>query len=604
MNGAVPSLVEEPDLRVGAPGYSLIVPGGVDRLVDRPFADLVDGEGERWMRLCLLASVHGGSSPARRDETWRIERASVARRPDGAVVVELEQSSTAWESKTVRVTCRADAVELEVSVEGAGPIDRVLLLGGDGGLPTGAAGTFRSSIDVPSLTVPGPTEPVAFARSAHLPAQLGVVGDADPGRLNGIFSPPPFALGLGRAAVGSPVAGDGERWLGLSVRAPIADCGFTTVRWEPLDGGALLALDFEGHTRCEGTWTSPTVVLRPADGAGSVLDDHRADLVGHGMAPMEPPAAPEDWWTEPLFCGWGAQCAAAGDEGAAALSRADAYDRWIGRLAAHAVDPGTVVIDDRWEDVYGSGAPDADRWPDLKGWIAAQHAAGRRVLLWWKAWDPSAAPASECITTPAGDPVAVDPGSPAYRRRLAETIERMLSPEGLGADGLKVDFTQRAPSGASLQRAVDADVSDGAWGAAALHLLLRTIYTAAKTAKSDALVIAHAVHPAFGDCADMIRTNDVLERDLDGRIVPVADQLRARADIVARSLPRHLIDTDQWPMPDRAEWLRYAAAQIDLGVPALYYAESIDNSGEPIEDADLAEIGRLWARYRAGRTPS
>jgi hypothetical protein len=35
-------------------------------------------------------------------------------------------------------------------------------------------------------------------------------------------------------------------------------------------------------------------------------------------------------------------------------------------------------------------------------------------------------------------------------------------------------------------------------------------------------------------------------------------------------------------------------------VPALYYLEAIDNSGEPLGDDDLALVRDSWASYRAG----
>ncbi len=99
----------------------------------------------------------------------------------------------------------------------------------------------------------------------------------------------------------------------------------------------------------------------------------------------------------------------------------------------------------------------------------------------------------------------------------------------------------------------------------------------------------------------MIRLNDVLEDDVHGEPVPVADQLRYRHDVAVASLPAHPIDTDQWPMPSRDEWLSYARVQAELGVPALYYVESIDNSGETITDDDLDEIAAIWNRYREER---
>jgi hypothetical protein len=138
------------------------------------------------------------------------------------------------------------------------------------------------------------------------------------------------------------------------------------------------------------------------------------------------------------------------------------------------------------------------------------------------------------------------------------------------------------------------------WGVSALHAIVRTIHEAAKAVKPDALVVTHTVHPSFGDVTDMVRLNDVLEDSVHGEPVPVSDQLRYRHDIAAASLPGHPIDTDQWPMPNREQWLEYARIQPQLGVPALYYVESIDNSRETVLDADLDEIAALWRAYRAG----
>jgi hypothetical protein len=255
-----------------------------------------------------------------------------------------------------------------------------------------------------------------------------------------------------------------------------------------------------------------------------------------------------------------------------------------------------VVVDDRWQRAYGTAEPDESRWPDLRSWIAAQHAAGRRVLLWWKAWDPSGLPPAECVTDPAGTPIAADPGSPAYRARLRTIVTRLLGPDGLDADGFKIDFTQRAPSGRALLR--PGAPAGAPWGIAALHRLLETIYRAAKAAKPGALIVTHTPHPGFGDVSDMIRLNDVLERDPSGAVVPAVDQLAFRRAVAAAVLPRHLIDTDQWPIMNRSEWHAYAEAQPRLGVPALYYADRLDRSGEELTAGDLALVARTWAEYR------
>lgn len=588
---AAPAMTSDDDrCTISGTTYSLSWRTGPGGLVRSPYLDLAGADGERWLRLSALSSIHTAGVP---DETLRVLEPEV--RDDGeALVVSIRTVSTAWRERVLELRCTADAVELTVEAEGEGSLTDVTLLGGDGILPTGASGTFRSGVDARSLYVPTPTEPVAFVRPTSAAAVLGVVGDADPGRLNGIFSPPPLALAFGRAEVASAIDPGAGPWLATWLRAPVGELGFTTLRYEPVDGGALLRLAYEGHTAVSGRWRSPSVVLRPTDSPDAMLRDYRDDLVHSGCAP-EGRVDVHPWWLEPLFCGWGAQVARGGAP-APDLCRQDIYDEFLQTLDTASLDPGTIVIDDRWQAQYGTAEPDTDAWPDLRGWIARQHERGRRVLLWWKAWDPAGIPIEECVTDAEGRAIAADPGSPAYLARLETIVTQLLSADGLDADGFKVDFTQRAPSGRTLRSAPD---SDGVWGIAALHRLVARIHDSAVRVRPDALVITHTVHPSFGDVAGMIRTNDVLERDTAGRPVPVAEQLRARHAIVSAVLPHHPIDTDQWPMPSRDEWLEYARAQPRYGVPALYYLERV-REDEQIDAAHLAEIAQTWAAYRKG----
>ena len=68
-------------------------------------------------------------------------------------------------------------------------------------------------------------------------------------------------------------------------------------------------------------------------------------------------------------------------------------------------------------------------------------------------------------------------------------------------------------------------------------------------------------------------------------------------------MPHHLIDTDQWPMPNRASWRAYSAAQNAHGVPALYYVERMDRTDEELTHDDLAAVADQWSTYRAGLPP-
>jgi hypothetical protein len=232
---------------------------------------------------------------------------------------------------------------------------------------------------------------------------------------------------------------------------------------------------------------------------------------------------------------------------------------------------------------------DTARWPDLPGFIRRQHIAGRRVLLWLKAWDPEGLPIEECITNAAGRPVAVDPTHPGFAARLAVSVRQMLSPGGFDADGFKIDFTARIPAGPGHR------THGGLWGLELMKSYLGQIYTAAKAVKPDALVIAHTPHPYLADVLDMVRLNDI------NTAHPVPPAMRHRARVAALACPSALIDTDNWPMANRAAWREYTPVQPELGVPALYYATHIDSTGEPLEPEDYRLIRETWAAYRAAQ---
>jgi hypothetical protein len=568
-------------------------------------AVLADPDGRIWSQLSLLASVDRVDVP---DETCGTPAVTVREVGGHVIEVEVAAATPAWMAKSVLLRCFEDHVELRARVAGSGALGEVRLLGGRAITPDGACGVFRSSIEFASVFVPAPTEPVQVVRPASAGAALGIVGDASAGRLHGVFSPPPLCLVFGREPARHATDVPAGGWLSASVVAAVADLRFPQLRYDALDGGFLLVADYEGHTTVAGEFETPAVVLRRVADPWEALTEYRGDSHAPARA---------DWWSRPIFCGWGAQCAAApipgqpmshpyhvrelgparvpeGTTVAFDLARQDRYDDWLARLAAHGVVPGTVVIDDRWQRAYGLGEPDLRHWPDLRGWIAARHAAGQRVLLWWKAWDPAGLPTAACVTDPAGTPIAADPGSPAYLDRLAGIVGRLIGPDGLDADGFKIDFTQRAPSGRGLRR--PGAPGDAPWGIALLHRMLETIYRSAKAAKPDALVVTHTPHPGFADVCDMVRLNDLLERDPLGGRVPAVDQLAFRHAVAGAVLPHHLIDTDQWPIANRAEWRAYVEAQSRLGVPALYYAERLDRSGEELTVSDFALVARTWDR--------
>lgn len=575
-------------------------------------------QGTEWSDISLLSSVNGGNSPTLTDETYGTPSIICCESSD-TLEIRVTTPSTAWRSRTTVLRASEKGVDLHVEVKGDGPIYDVILGGGLAMFPNGACGLFRSRIGFRSVFVPTPTEPVAALRSAHANAVLSVVGDAEPGRLHAVFSPPPlcFAFGSRQPSTGAHVPVDGT-WCGLLVLGAIEDLSMTAVAYEPLDGGWVIRMPFEGHTSVRGRWSSPTLRFVPVDSpwqavtalTTAVTVDATYDACAQPEINRQSRTIPE-WWLRPLFCGWGAQCAeytaiGHGDEnadisgfvggatvsGAPDLSRQTLYDHWLDVLTQHNLHPGTIVIDDRWQSSYGTCDVDTDKWPDLASWIAQQHQHNRRVLLWFKAWDPEGLPLDECVTTPDGMPLAADAGSDKYLAHLERIVEQMLSSTGLNADGLKVDFTQRSPSGASLRHH-----REGVWGIAAVHKLVATLHAAAHRVKPDALIINHTIDPRFADVTDMIRLNDILERDINADTVPAVEQLRLRASTVNATGLKLPIDTDQWPISTREQWLEYVREQSQYGVPSLYYVESVDGVNR-FTDTDYQIIAQSWNQER------
>ena len=538
--------------------------------------DLGPPGGGRWLTLSLLAALDRTDGV---DETLAVSAPKV----DGDTIV-VERHSTVWEDARLELRCLPASVEIRTVVRGRGDLAAVRLLGGRSLIPGAPLGLVSSGTDLSALFCPNPEDLLAPVRHVREGAAIGVVGDGEPGRERWLFTPAPLYLAFGDRR-------GGAGWVDLAVAAPVEELRFGELRCDAHALGFSLALDYDGHTRVDGEFRAPTLVLTPgvADPYAG-LRRHRDDLVARGLAPAPSARRQAGWWLEPIFCGWGEQSHLERVSGGLARDYATqaCYDRFLAVLEEHGVEPGIVVLDDKWQATYGRNEPDTAKWPDLKGWIEASHARGRHVLLWWKAWDPEGLDPELCIRNPDGAPVALDPSNPAAREELRRIVHGLLSASGLDADGFKVDFTGRTPAGRALTHA------GGAWGIALLHELLDVVYAAAKEAKPDALVMTHTPHPSFADVTDMIRLNDMMH----GEIVP---QMAFRADVVRAALPELPIDTDDWRIPDKQSWRAFLEEKLEIGVPSLYYASHLDATGEALDDDDYAAVRRVWASWRQER---
>jgi hypothetical protein len=565
------------NLRIRARAYSLSLGQSSH------FILLDDAEGRRWADLALLASVDSQSGV---DTTTDIGEAQLSPLTEGWRVA-IPLGSSAWSAKTVTIDCFDDWFQIFVEVEGRGDITDVHLLGGEytGDLRRGT-GFYRSAARFASLFNPEPSRLERRCTPPEVSSVIDVMGTDLPGLQHWFFTPAPFcyAASLSRPPADPSALPEGP-WLTFGLAVEPGEHDFTGFAFDALEDGFSIRLTYEGHHSVDGRWRSPALLFgfgAPDPYAG--IRQYVAWLEALALVPPAVQRIRPGWWRRPIFCGWGAQShrgLLAGTPAQSFATQLD-YDEFLGQLLARGLKPGTIVIDDKWQSAYGTGAADADKWPDLTGWIAQRHEAGQRVLLWWKAWDPQGLEPDLCVRDARGRPVAADPSNPAYEAYLRAVITDLLSEDRVDADGFKIDFTARTPSGASLRS------HGGGWGAELLHRLLAIIYSQAKRIKPDALIITHTPNAYFRNVTDMIRLNDVNSAH------PVLPQMWHRARVAQAACPDLLIDPDNWQMPDRASWRSYLAVQPQIGVPSLYYATHVDLSSESFEEGDYAAIADAW----------
>lgn len=557
-------------ISVTAKAYTL------NALADRPFVAIKSPDGETLVELFVPGSVH---STTGLDDTTHLgpwERSD----SDGATVLSLTASSAIWKRKTYRIYCLPERLRFETIIEGEGELTDVHYFGGyySGQIRWGS-GFFWSGQRLRRGFNPEPTTDEDPYFSPMAGSLIDATGVPVAGKAGWFFTPPPYLFAF---------KGEGG-WLGFGVEAAPGQNRYSDYRYHGQRGACYLTLAFDGKTQVSGEYTLPAIGIDFAPDPYKVLEHHIAALQSGGLMPTKPAGQRPAWWLEPIYCGWGSQCYLATQMGGRApdYARQVHYDSFLEALESHDLSPGVVVLDDKWQTSYGTNEVDFEKWPDLKGFVARQHAAGRRVLLWLKAWDPEGLPPDECVRNAAGTPVAFDPTHPAFEQRLRQSVRQLLSPNGYDADGFKLDFTARMPSGPNLT--VDGDL----WGLELMKCYLQILYSEAKQIKPDALLMTHTPHPYLADVLDMIRLNDInIASD-------ISQAMRHRARVAQLACPDAIIDTDNWPMPNRAAWRSYTELQPELGVPSLYFASHLDATGEALEPEDYRQIAEVWARHRA-----
>ncbi|MEX2536316.1 MAG: hypothetical protein WD273_12040 [Trueperaceae bacterium] len=573
---------------------------------DRPYVYLANAGGDRIADLFVLSGVHSAGAKDDAVEVGEWRQVDLG----DHVALECEARSSVWRSKTYRFRCWEDRLSYEVEVEGDAKLAAVDYFGGySSARLRWGSGFFWSEGRFARGFNPEPTSEERYHFAPAESMTIDTTGVPVAGRDGWFFTPPPFCFGFEHSG----------GWLGMGVEARPGENRFNEFHYRAHRNGFHFTLPFESQPAVAGRYLLPAIGIdfAPNEQAGEhgagehgagehgagehgagehggeyrALERHVASLRAQQLAPGGNSSAKPLWWSQPIFCGWGAQGHIASQCGTRAPdeARQENYELFLLQLEARDLAPGTVVLDDKWQSSYGENRVDEEKWPDLKGFIAAQHALGRKVLLWLKAWDPEGVPVEECVTNSSGRPVSVDPSNPAFERRFRESIRTMLAPQGYDADGFKLDFTARIPSSPGLRMH-----DDGIWGLELMKHYLQILHGEAKSVKSDALVMTHTPNPYLADVVDMIRLNDINVGQDVSRSMP------HRARIARIACPQAIIDTDNWPVKDKATWRSYLGLQPELGVSSLYFASHIDSTGEALDDEDFRLIRETWKRTPAG----
>lgn len=541
---------------------------------DRPFVFVDDFQGERIMELFYLSSIDplNGRDDTIRVGSWEKEES------DNKIIFTLEADSSVWEKKIYRFTCKEERFSYDIEVKGNGYLTDVNYFGGYYSANTRwGSGFFYSGQNFEQIFNPEPNT----AERNYFPPEAGsiidLMGVPVPGKGDWFFTPPPFCF----AAKGK------NNWISMGVEAKPGENSFTEYSYHG-QLGFHLSLSYEGHTSVEDSYRLPAIGFDFAKDEYAALKAHVKALEDAGYVKINRNKENPEWWYQPIYCGWGSQCYVAATEKGHApdYARQSLYEDFMKTLNENDVTPGIIVLDDKWQKTYGENRVDTDKWPDLRGFIEQQHQEGKRVLLWLKAWDAEGLPADECITNAAGLPLTFDPSNPVFEKRLRESVRNMLSADGYNADGFKIDFSARIPSGPNINTHGDS------WGLELMKLYLGILYDQAKKTKDDALIMSHTPHPYLAEVLDMIRLNDINT----GKDVNKA--MTHRANVASTACPDAVIDTDNWPITDKDTWREYIKLQPELGVPSFYFASHIDSTKEALEEEDYQLLRDMWQKYR------
>ena len=401
-----------------------------------------------------------------------------------------------------------------------------------------------------------------------------------------LLVPPPYFFSFSTPDV--------EKVFSLALLAKPGENNFIHYDYE-LPRGFTVTTTLEGLTEVDGEFEIPFIRFYTSDTYDSAATEYSAYNFEAKLCPENKRENTPRWWRGPFVCSWGEQgfYGAEHNIGFLQASCQNMFEWIVEQIDMRGLKPSVLIIDDKWQQEYGSCLPNKDQWPDMRGFIDKMHARGIRVLLWYRFWCPDGLDEDMLITadkTPyrfdfQRDLRYADPTNPKYREYMKKTIRTLLSNEEgcYNADGFKLDYAFLMPYGPK------AKTYGNQYGAELLKTYIKMFYDFAKAVKPDALINCSPCHPYFNDVCDQARLHDPAgfrnHRDI----------MAYRSRLYRAMLPGVLVDADTADYSTHDTAMRYYRAQPTIGAPDIYRFSNSESC--TFTDEDWAEIRAIYNGY-------
>ena len=519
--------------------------------------------GETWLECPAMIAVDANGEKDS-DERYLPMMSYEQKTEEGKTIHIWRTQSNLWTKKEYVLEEAENAARFFVRVEGRGKVDALRFFG------------CHARYEAAEYLLP-------MANHADYSRNLRMI--TEPGVIElGYFTPPCYVYPLHIAGCAG--------WLGVGLAARAGQYNFHQFLYQNENQNRCgFEVPLYSQTAVDGAWESQSLLFVTGEDAYDVVRAYAQWHYDAGWCAKKDRSHEPDWWSRPIFCGWGEQEALQRMHGRTQKDFATQkdYTRMSERLDEYGLYPGCIIIDDKWQKEYGSALPDPEKWPDLRAFVDAEHRKGRRVVLWFRSWYPEGLSQEECIEylcTACG----ADPTSGKYHARMRETIHTLLSDEPgcYNCDGFKIDFANCMPLGKYVSCH-----EKGVYGVELLKRFFTMMRDFAKAAKPDVLINCSCAHPYFDEIVDQARIHDYW-----GTMRNTPEVMAHRAKLCRAAMEDVLIDTDAGGVGSRRDFHRWMKAQPELGIPDLYYLTA---AGEvPFDEEDIALIRGVWEAYEAG----